>query len=70
MKRGKAREILAPGDSIHFAACRAYVRANLRGFTFDDDHAADESSETGKNRVNDYTRTFAECLVLHMGNKD
>lgn len=51
MKRGKAREILAPGDSIHFAACRAHVKANLRGFAFDDDHVSDESFEAGKNRV-------------------
>lgn len=45
MKRGKAREILAPGDSVHFAACRVYIKANLRGFAFDDDHVLDESSE-------------------------
>lgn len=45
MKRGKAREIPAPGDSVHFAACRAHVKANLRGFAFDDDRVADESFE-------------------------
>lgn len=59
MKRGKAREILAPGDSIHFVACRVYVTANLRGFAFDD-HVSDESSQIGKNCVNDYTWTREE----------
>jgi len=69
MKRGKVREILASRDSIRFAACRAYVKANLRDFAFDDDHVSDESSEAGKSRVNDYQRfeENSEYLVSHMG---